>query len=608
MHNTSFDSTKTRLEDILKDIQEGRIQLPDFQRDWVWDDERVVDILTSVALSFPIGSIMLLETGDDSIRFMPRPFSNVVIPPDARPEKLVLDGQQRLTALYQALFAQHPVQTRDSKRKAVKRRYYFDMRKAVSGNEFEELVISVPEDGRLLTFGGEVSLDLSSPEKEYQNCYFPTNQVFSSNQWRREYYSSWNHSKEAADLWDEFERRIIDRLKVYMLPVIKLERATPKEAICLIFERVNTGGIVLNVFELLTASFAADDFHLREDWEKRRQVMQNSPGWKVLEKLQSDQFLQTVALLVTQERRRQDHQTGISCKRKDILNLTVADWQKWADRALQGYLQAAQFLYSQKILKQEDLPYQTQLVPLAAVFADLGDEAKSESARQKIARWYWCGVFGELYGSSIESRFARDVPELIGWIRGSAAEPTTVQEASFAPDRLFTLRTRNSAAYKGLYALLMRNGCKDFLSGETVEEQSVFNQDRDVHHIFPQRWCEQHRINSLVYNCIINKTVLSSRTNRKIGGHSPSRYLKDLEKAAGISEQQMDEILETHCITPGYLRADDFHSFIRSRAELLIKQVEEAMGKSIPYNPITLLDEKRLASLEAETDEQPSLF
>lgn len=88
MHNTSFDSTKTRLEDILKDIQEGRIQLPDFQRDWVWDDERVVDILTSVALSFPIGSIMLLETGDDSIRFMPRPFSNVVIPQMPVPKSL----------------------------------------------------------------------------------------------------------------------------------------------------------------------------------------------------------------------------------------------------------------------------------------------------------------------------------------------------------------------------------------------------------------------------------------------------------------------------------------------------------------------------------------
>ena len=160
--------------------------------------------------------------------------------------------------------------------------------------------------------------------------------------------------------------------------MIELKKETPKEAVCLVFERVNTGGVPLTVFELLTASFAADDFQLRDDWNAREtRLKQRQP---VLHNLQSDDFLQVISLLVTQERRRAaldggtpaDKAPGISCKRRDILKLEVNDWQAWADRVEAGFSTAARFLYGQKIFKARDLPYRTQLVPLAALFTDLG--------------------------------------------------------------------------------------------------------------------------------------------------------------------------------------------------------------------------------------------
>jgi hypothetical protein len=79
-------------------------------------------------------------------------------------------------------------------------------------------------------------------------------------------------------------------------------------------------------------------------------------------------------------------------------------------------------------------------------------------------------VFGELYAGTTETRFARDLPELVAWIKGSPEEPRTVQEAQFAPDRLLTLRTRGSAAYKGIYALLLKPDSTDELivSGDLV--------------------------------------------------------------------------------------------------------------------------------------------
>jgi len=248
-------------------------------------------------------------------------------------------------------------------------------------------------------------------------------------------------------------------------------------------------------------------------------------------------------------------------------------------------VRAARFLYGQKIFKARDLPYRTQLVSLAAIFVDLGREGETEGARQKIARWYWCGVLGELYGGAIESRFTRDLPEVVAMVRGEATEPITIQESSFQPNRLLTLRTRNSAAYKGLYALLMRDGGRDFRTGEPIEAQTFFDDKVDIHHIFPEKWCKAARIEPGIYNSIINKTALAARTNRQIGGRAPSKYLPAIEKAAGVGTERMDEILRSHCIAPEHLHADRFWGFYGARAEALLQRIEAATGKTITREP-----------------------
>jgi hypothetical protein len=280
-----------------------------------------------------------------------------------------------------------------------------------------------------------------------------------------------------------------------------------------------------------------------------------------------------------------DNAPGISCKRKDILKLEVADWQTWADRVEAGFVRAARFLYGQKIFKARDLPYRTQLVPLAAMFVDLGHDGETEGARQKIARWYWCGVLGELYGGAIESRFARDLPEVVAMVRGEAVEPITIQESSFQANRLLTLRTRNSSAYKGLYALLMRDGGRDFRTGEPIEAQTFFDDKVDIHHIFPERWCKTAKLDPGTYNSVINKTPLAARTNRQIGGRAPSKYLPAVERSAGIDSARMDEILRSHCIAPENLRSDQFWDFYAGRADALLQRIEAATGKTITREP-----------------------
>ncbi len=609
MISASFDSTKTSLQELLARADRGSLQLPDFQRGWVWDDERIRSLIASVSVSFPIGAVMLLQTGGEHVRFKPRPLSGTHERlRQVAPETLILDGQQRLTSLYQALMGAAAVETKDAKGKPIRRWYYLDMKKAVTNNDDrEDAVLSVPEDKLVKTFGGEITLDVTTPEQEYAEDLFPANRIFASPEWRREYNKYWKYDAAKSDLFDRFEAEVIDRFKQYLVPVIELKKETPKEAVCLIFERVNTGGVALNVFELLTASFAADDFQLRDDWNAREQRLKGQHP--VLRNLQSDDFLQAISLLVTQSRRREalaagatpDNAPGISCKRKDILKLGVADWKAWADRVERGFVAAARFLRREEIFHARDLPYRTQLVPLAAVYVDLGKDGESEGARQAIARWYWCGVLGELYGGAVETRFARDLPEVVALVRGEAIEPITIQESSFQANRLLTLRTRNSAAYKGLYALLMRDGGRDFRTGEPIEAQTFFDDKVDIHHIFPEKWCTAAGIEPGAYNSVINKTALAARTNRQIGGRAPSKYLPLLEKAAGVGAEWMDEVLRSHCIAPEHLRADRFWDFYAARAESLLQRIEAATGKTITREP-----ELFRAGVVAETyDEGP---
>lgn len=594
MISASFDSTKLPLQELLADAHSGKLQLPDFQRGWVWDDDRIRSLLASVSVSFPIGAVMLLQAGGEHVRFKPRPLAGT---PESinkvKPETLILDGQQRLTSLYQALMSTTAVETKDAKGKPIRRWYYVDIKKAVANNDDrEDAILSIPEDKLVKTFGGDIARDVRTREREYEEDLFPINLVFDSFDWGHDYNNHWNYSKEKVKLFDAFEKEVIKRFEQYLIPVIVLKKETPKEAVCLVFERVNTGGMSLSVFELLTASFAADDFQLREDWNYREKHLKNK--YPVLRGLQNDDFLQAVSLLTTHARRNEaiatgtpmDKAPGISCKRKDILKLEVTDWKAWADRVEQGFAQAARFLHSQKIFNERDLPYRTQLVPLAAIYVVLGKEGETESVRQKLARWYWCGVLGELYGSAVETRFARDLPEVVAMIRGENVEPITIQESNFQANRLLTLRTRNSAAYKGIFALLMRDeGGRDLRTGESIDAQKFFDDKVDIHHIFPEVWCKANGIEPGFYNSIINKTLLSARTNRQIGGKAPSKYLLAIEKSADIQPQHLDEILRSHCIIPEYLRNDRFWDFFAARAEALLKCIENVTGKSITRAP-----------------------
>ncbi len=582
---TTFDSTKESLLDMLRSIADGKTQLPDFQRGWVWDDDHIRSLLASLSLAYPVGTVMMLETGGDEVKFKPRPVEGVVVN-GVKPDRLILDGQQRLTSLYLATLYGKVVETQDARKKLIKRWYYIDMIKALKPDgDRDDAIVSLPEDRMIRNFRNEVILDYSSRELEYKHGLFPMEFIFNASEWRVGFEEYWEYEKDKVKLFAQFETSVIKRFEQYQMPLILLRRPTPKDAVCQVFEKVNTGGVSLTVFELMTATFAADDYNLREDWQRRQATLRE---YKVLKNIQSGELLQAISLLASTARRNAriaegvapENAPGIGCKRKDILALTLTEYLQWADAATQGFIRTAKLLRSQKIFDARDLPYGTQLTPLAAIMAMLGDRAEHDGIRSRLVRWYWCGVFGELYGSAVESRFARDLPEVLAWVDGGI-EPTTISDANFYPARLYTLRTRNSAAYKGIHALLLRDGALDFRSGDPIESQLYFDDSVDIHHIFPKDWCAKQGIEPKQYDSIVNKTPLSAKTNRTVGNKAPSQYLALLQQQAGISETRMDEILESHVIYPLAVRLDDFSEFFRLREEELLRRIESAMGKPV---------------------------
>ena len=584
----TFDSTKRSLSEIMKDVHSGKIQLPDFQRGWIWDDNRIKGILASVAKSFPIGAIMLLETGNENVRFKTKPVEGVKLDNEVKPDLLILDGQQRITSLYQTIVTNEAVTTRNEKNYAIKRWYYIDMEKAMNENyDLEEAIISINEKKQITEdFGRHIVLDLSKKEFEFENLMYPVCMIDDYQTWRLEFNEYWQHDREKTKFWDAFERRVITSFNNYMLPVIIMKKENPKEAVCQVFEKVNTGGVSLTVFELLTATFAADEFDLKTDWRK---IKEQFNPYKVLSRVSNTDVIQAVTLLATYnnklDRARQnipdEELPAVSCKRKDMLNLSLEDYQKYRDPIVQGFIKASKILVENHIYTARDLPYNTQLIPMSAILAVLGDKIDNLGCKKKLMQWFWCGVFGELYGSANETRYALDLPQVVNWIENNGPTPKTIYDANFSPSRLHTLRTRNSAAYKGIYALLMDDETKDWLSATKIDFSTYFSESIDIHHIFPVAWCVKNGISKDDYNCIVNKTPLSARTNRIIGGDAPSKYLVRLQKQAGVSEKEFQDILKSHVLSPEFLYADDFVSFFNDRKEKILQRIEKSMNKPI---------------------------
>ena len=550
-----FSSDELPLAQLLDRAACGELQLPDFQRGWVWDDDHIRSLLASVSLSYPIGAIMTLVAGNPDVNFKARLLEGVTLPETPRPELLLLDGQQRLTSLFQALKSRAPVCTKDRRGNESLRHYYANIDACIdlTVDREEEGIVGVPADRIVRSdFGRVIDVDLSTRDREIAEEMFPLDIVLDSSErraWARAYRRSGpgDQSDRWAAKWDRFEDAIIVPFEQYQVPVIDLAKSTPKEAVCQVFEKVNTGGVTLKVFELLTATYAAGDFELRKDWDARHERLAEH---ELLAGVDATAFLQIVTLLATYDRRQShlqahpedDKASAVSCKRREMLRLPLDDYRQWADIAERGLRGAVPFLHNHRIFRYRDLPYATQLVPLGAIFGWLEDRAESYASRQRLGQWFWCGVLGEMYGGAVETRFANDVEDCIAWIedRADAAPPArgaggavpgrAAADAAHAQQRRLqgAVRTPDDAGRTGLQdgpddrRPRVHGGCHRHpsrVSAALVRQPRHRVVDRRLHreqdrtrraHAWPDRWQRAQRLPLADRNGLWHRTTTCS--------------------------------------------------------------------------------------------------
>lgn len=325
----TFKSGEPSLSDVLKNIEKGDIQLPDFQRGWVWDDEHIRSLIASVSLAYPIGAVMLLETGGNGANFKPRPVEGAIAAESVKPQQLILDGQQRMTSLFLSLKSGKPVPIPVNNKETIQKIYYLDIKKCVDESEdrFDAVISISPDKIKTSDFGRIIDLDLSTQEKEFENMFLPLSLVFDNieySNWKMKCQQYYEFKPEIINLINDFEIKVWHVFQQYRVPTIELLRDTPKEAVCQVFEKVNTGGVTLTVFELVTATFASDGFELRKNWIERRKRLHEYP---VLKGVDATAFLTAVTLYSSYVNR---SETGkpVSCKRSDILKLRLDQYEK----------------------------------------------------------------------------------------------------------------------------------------------------------------------------------------------------------------------------------------------------------------------------------------
>lgn len=582
--NIAPKSLDTELSELMREVSTGKEQLPEFQRGWTWDNDRIRGIIASLSQGYPMGAIMRLEYGNENVRFKYRTIEGVTVT-GVTPEFLILDGQQRLTSMYRATCCKEPVETTTEKGKEIKRFYYLDIKKCLDESEDRvDAVIAVPSDRKIKTnFDRDVVLDLSTRELEFEHEMFPINIIFDSNareDWADGYKEYHEYDKAFMEKYKQFRTQVIDTIVGYKLPVITLGKETPREAVCKVFENVNTGGVPLTVFELVTATFATYDFDLRKDWIECRDKIRGKGktlNTDVMEGVDETSFLTAITLYTTYL---SDKMT--TCKKKDVLALNFEDYKKNRDILLEGYKMARKFLFQQYVFRKRDLPYTTQLIPLSAICAVIRTATFNLPSTQKIlAKWFWCGIMGEMYGGANETRYATDIEDVVADIQGKDSQNRTINAAYFSATRLLSLQTRNSAAYKGIMALVYREQCRDFMQGITMDIVKSMDESPDIHHIFPEAYCKKMGLDKSKWNSIVNKTPLLPASNRQIGGDAPSVYSGNIMKKAEIDEAELRFRIESHLVNYDYLIADDFDHYFIARAKAILKVIEAAMGKTI---------------------------
>lgn len=578
---------KRKVIGLVEQAHEGKICLPNFQRDFVWTRDEVADLVRSIVRGYFIGSLLLLRCDANSPPFAPI-FLRGAEPAnrDPRPELLVLDGQQRLSSLIYALTAPD-LSLKDS----TQRRWFFvDL----------DLLLSEPDSDDVVFDRAKRELrGLDSVETQYEQRMLPCTVLLSQQsffQWR-DGFEDWLRLTRPDDLdryrteWRDGWTSAVTAFQTFEAPLVELPLVDENDSesigrVCAIFEKLNSTGVDLSVYDLLTARMYRHGIHLHNLWDEATKTHARLHAWSN-GKADAHKFgvlvLRTLALL-----------RGLDPKPRILIDLSPvdfeADWRR-AAAAIERALELATLVGPDGfgVFAEKWLPGFGLIPILAALRAEIDDRNLGDQERAELRRWYWCNVFMERYSSAVESKSRKDYLEMTRHWSEDGPEPEMFREArNWIGGPGFRVRDSASYAssvYSGIFCLLALNNARDWRLGEDIRLQEL-----EDHHIFPRAYLKRHEIVKRIdVNTIVNRTLISNETNAKIKDKAPADYMSDADVfPSGAREDLLGPHFIDSTTTPiinaalDDLSNDDltdlYERFLQAREAAMIGEIRRACG------------------------------
>lgn len=552
---SQFQTDKTELLYLLDQIGNRDLALPDFQRSFVWDAASTRELIVSIIRGFPAGNLLMLRGG--STVFLPRAVEEAPSLDGHEPTALVLDGQQRLSSLYQAFAG------------VGGHRFFVDISALMRGGDIDDAVVALAARRARLW---------STADTQANRLIFPLARVRDYAYWRDDMLDIRSGDNEVdrkrlRAYLNKIESAVVSPIRAYQFPVTTLSAGTPTEAVCTIFETLNRTGIKLSVFELICARAFADGHRLRESWRSALEEHQ------VLLDFRIDPYyiLQTISLRIGKKPQR-----GIVVELP--VATIVAEWKS----SVRAMASAIIMLRDEcGVLTQQWLPYAPMLPTLAAAWRDVEDAAGATvgARRLKLQRWFWCASFAGDYDSAPNSRAEADVPLLHTWLLGGEP-PQVVTGFAFESATWLNVTARQRGLYRTTVALLMRRHPLDFHQAIPLTRTVMESTAVDDHHVFPAAYLRDRGVTSHV-DTVLNHTLIDRLTNASIGKRAPSEYLRQMRAALGGA---LTAVLTSHGLpsaSDGPLLTDDYHGFLEWRRKYLDRELKAVTseGSTVAVSP-----------------------
>jgi hypothetical protein len=508
------------IREILDQVQRGQIRIPAFQRGFVWEPDRVAYLMDSIYKRYPFGSLLFWRT-KEKLK-VERDLGPFVLPaPKADyPIDYVLDGQQRVTAIFGVFQTDLPMVN------AVPwENIYFDLQADVNAQDPQFVALS----------GDEVD----------SQRHFPLNTIFDTAAYR----------KATKDLDDATAKRIDDMQAVFketQIP-LQLSNTDEKATVAIIFERVNRQGVRLDTLQLLSAWTWSEDFQLHEQFAELSEQLGPFGFAEVGE--DTNLLLRCCAAVLAKD-----------AAPESLMTLNGQTVRENFTRILNGVKGAVDYLRANySVFSIDNLPFPTALVPLSVFFAVEGNEEMkyTDEQRRAINRWFWRAAFSKRYSAGVLRNLKADIDDMENLREGRKHALGSFQVA--IPEEFFTsnLFGMGNVNTKSFVLMLAQARPRSFISGTPVDlsEKLKASNRTEFHHLMPRSFLRSSDQTLSSESVLANFAFISRTDNRQLGGVAPSLYKDKMAP-------NWAAILEA-ALCPVTLFDDNYKFFLADRARLL---------------------------------------